>query len=233
MRTNADESSCIDAPRSTAWWADGTVLNLVFHGVADARTTPENDWWLERAAFERALDSLVGLRGIQISFDDGFASDAAIAMPALLERGLRADFFITTNWIGTPGHVSVEDIKQLADSGMSLGSHGMTHVRWTELTRGDLEHELAVSQATLAEITNAPVRAAACPRGAYDRSVIAAVRRVGFDTLFTTDFGTVKRDAYLQPRTLVYRSMIGPKGLRMPGRPSVRVRAKQALARWR
>jgi peptidoglycan/xylan/chitin deacetylase (PgdA/CDA1 family) len=209
------------------------VLNLVFHGVSEAGSAPNNDWWLERAAFERALDSLVGRSDVRITFDDGFASDVTIALPALRERGLSAIFFMTTDWIGKEGHVSAQDIEQLVRSGMAVGSHGTSHTRWTELSRERLDYELAASRSTLEDLADAPVTCAACPRGAYGRSVVSAVRKAGFDALFTTDLGTVAPDAWLQRRTLVYPSMVGPEGLRPPGVPSLRVRARQALARWR
>jgi peptidoglycan/xylan/chitin deacetylase (PgdA/CDA1 family) len=235
MLTGDNEGVRVDAARSSAALGGHRlqVLNLVFHGVSEVGSTPENDWWLEHGAFERALDSLVGRSDIHITFDDGFASDVAIALPALRERGLGATFFITTNWIGTQGHVSAEDVEQLVRSGMAVGSHGVTHRLWTELPPEQLDYELATSRSILEELTNGPVTSAACPRGAYGRSVVAATRKAGFDTLFTTDLGTVARRARLQRRTLVYPSMIGPDGLRLPAAPSLRVRARQAVARWR
>ena len=209
------------------------ILNLVFHGVAEAGLPSEGEWWLDQAAFERVLDSLVGRPDIRITFDDGFASDATIALPALLERGLHASFFITTNWLGTPGHVSVEDVAELVRCGMAVGSHGVTHKRWVELSRRELDYELEASRARLEDITGGPITLAASPRGAYDRAVLSAVRDAGFDFFFSTDHGTVRRDAWLQRRTIVYPSMIGPEGLRLPARPAIRVRLRQALARWR
>ena len=210
----------------------GQVLNLVFHAVAEGNARPDDPWTLDADHFRRALDDLAARSDVALSFDDGSSSDVEIALPALLERGLRASFFVTTDWIGRPGHLAADDIRTLVDSGMVVGSHGTSHTRWTELERPALDHELEESRARLEEITGATISDAACPNGAYNRKVIAAARAAGYAALHTTDEGLASRTAWLQRRTLVYPAMVGADGFRDPGPPGAKRVVRQWLARW-
>jgi peptidoglycan/xylan/chitin deacetylase (PgdA/CDA1 family) len=208
------------------------VLNLVFHGLTEG-PRPENDpWWLEADGFRAALDDLAHRDDVCITFDDGLSSDVEIALPALLERSLAGMFFVTTDWVGRRGHLGPEHIRELVGAGMVVGSHGTSHTRWTELSAAELDRELAASRARLEDEANVAVEFAACPHGAYSRRVIAAVRRAGYERLYTTNEGLARRGAWLQPRTLVYPDMVGPQGFRIPGPPRLKRRARQLLMRW-
>ncbi|NIO19354.1 MAG: polysaccharide deacetylase family protein, partial [Candidatus Aenigmarchaeota archaeon] len=61
------------------------------------------------------------------TFDDGFISDFEISFPLLRERGLTATFFITVGNVGYPGYATVGQLKEMAEAGMEIGSHGLTH----------------------------------------------------------------------------------------------------------
>ena len=52
----------------------------------------------------------------------------------------------------------------------------------------------------LEDAAGAPLDAAACPFGAYDRRVLARLRRAGFAAVFTSDGGWASRGAWLQAR---------------------------------
>src|SRR5687768_16837105 len=64
---------------------------------------------------------------VMITFDDGFTSDADIALPCLLGAGLRAAFFVTSAFVDRPGRVTRAQLRALAAAGMTIGSHGATH----------------------------------------------------------------------------------------------------------
>ena len=52
-------------------------------------------------------------RSVWITFDDGHRSNAEIALPILKQLGLRGIFFITTDWIGRPGFMNEDQIREL------------------------------------------------------------------------------------------------------------------------
>src|SRR5688572_23873675 len=67
-------------------------------------------------------------RSAVITFDDGNASDHRLALSALVERDMRAEFFINTATIDTHGYLSWRDIGEMQRAGMSFQSHSHDHV---------------------------------------------------------------------------------------------------------
>jgi peptidoglycan/xylan/chitin deacetylase (PgdA/CDA1 family) len=182
------------------------VINLTFHGIGDARpaSAGEDRVWLDRARFERILDAAAEWPdGVRLTFDDGNRSDVEVALPALTRRGLRATFFVVAGRLGRPGYLDEHDLAALAGAGMGIGCHGMEHRRWRRLDPGTLAEEVSLSRQRLQAATGAPVAAAACPFGAYDRRALAALRRAGYTRVYTSDGGSAVAGAWLQPRTTV------------------------------
>lgn len=81
-------------------------LILHFHGVGpvpDGIGSEERNYWCEEDRFKSILDSVCTLSTeipIEITFDDGNISDAVVALPALVDRGLTASFFVCAGRIG-------------------------------------------------------------------------------------------------------------------------------------
>ena len=92
-------------------------------------------------------------RPVLITFDDGDVSNIEVAMPRLLERGMAAEFFITSDFIDQPGMLSSRDVRSLADAGMGIGAHGKSHRFLEDLDQKDLEAELEHSRLRLSSIT--------------------------------------------------------------------------------
>lgn len=191
-----------------------TGIGILFHGIGTPRRAlepREAPYWVSLESFEKLLDRIAAhpLRErIQISFDDGNASDHDIALPRLLARGLTADFFVLTGRIGQPGSLDEDRIRALAASGMGVGSHGIAHRDWTRLDATRLREELEGSCARLEAVIGAPVRAAGIPFGRYNTRVLAALRQVGFTTVWSSDHGRFDPTAFLRPR----RSVLGRDG---------------------
>src|SRR5262245_53593175 len=70
---------------------------------------------------------LAGEPGIIFTFDDGNASDHHVAFPLLQAAGGSADFFVTPRQVGTPGYATWSELREMADHGMSIQSHGLDH----------------------------------------------------------------------------------------------------------
>lgn len=217
------------------------MFNLTFHGLGRPhRTAPAGEarLWLEPGRFESILDTVAGRSDVRLSFDDGNASDVEIALPALVARGMSATFFVVAERLGKPGFLTDSDAQLLVASGMEVGSHGLRHRPWRQLAPAALNDELVVSRTLLAEAAGREVTKAACPFGAYDRRVLRAARRAGYDTLFTSDSGPARPSAWLQPRQSLRTHEDGRtvqatlRAWRGPGRRVART-AKLALKRWR
>ena len=182
----------------------GVVINLCFHGIgAPGRPLePDEDlYWIEPTQFDEFLAVIRTDPRIRITFDDGNASDAEYALPALLRHGLRGNFFVVAGRLDQPGSLSRAEVRELTRAGMSVGSHGLEHRPWRTVSDEDLEAELGQAAEIIGATVGQPVREVACPFGSYDRRVLRAIRRGGFDRVYTADGGAAARsDAWLQSR---------------------------------
>lgn len=182
---------------------------LTFHGVGPLLRPIDNgelNCWLEREHFEQVLDLIVKHRHVQLTFDDGNASDYNIALPALLRRGLTATFFVCTSRLDQETFLTKAQVQDLQSHGMVIGSHGADHVAWDQLHPDELERQLEGSRNSLSAICDRPVNRAACPFGTYNHFVLWAARHSGFDQIYTSDGGAAATDDWLIPRTTVTRT---------------------------
>lgn len=185
------------------------VVNL--HGIGTPQAgvaADEARYWVTRELFTTVLDRIAAARAtapapIVITFDDGNASDATIALPELAKRGLKAVFFVCAGRIGAPNYLDRAAIGDLLQSGMEIGTHGMHHRDWRKLDDAALDAELGEARRRIADSCGRAVTAAAIPFGSYDRRVLGRLRRERFGCVYTSDRGLARCDAWLKPRDTV------------------------------
>lgn len=211
------------------------VTNVCFHGIG----TPERglepgeaDYWIARDAFLGILDELAGRRDVRISFDDGNASDVEIALPALLERGLTATFFVLAGRLDAAGSLARDHVRELGHAGMRIGTHGMHHRSWRGMSATESHLELVEARETIAEVAGQRADEAALPLGMYDRRVLSELRRHGYRRVFTSDRARASESAWLSPRHSVV-STDTPASLRnvVLKQPGAAQRAERMVAR--
>lgn len=117
---------------------------------------------------------------VVLVFDDGWASSHDIAYPLLKKYGFKATFFVTIENIGRPGMMNWTQIKELSDSGMSIGSHNLTHRTPVELSDRKLEYELKESKRILEEKLNKKIDFFSSPTGFYDKRIKKLTKKVGY-----------------------------------------------------
>ncbi len=218
----------------------GTMIVLNFHSIGKPKrelTDGEEDVCVDRQQFVEILDAVSGRGDVRLTFDDGNYSDVTEALPELVQRGLRAQFFICPARFGTPGFVDEDDIRELRLAGMSLGSHGMDHVRWRRLGRPAIDREILQAKQALEDASQATVDTAACPFGAYDRRTLRALRGAGFKRVYTSDGGTASSTDWLVARNTVRRGDSAESITRMLNGCGETVspadRAKRWVKQWR
>jgi len=182
---------------------------LMLHGIGDPPSrTPGEEWpyWISEAMFEAILD-LVRQAPARLTIDDGNASDVETALPALERKGLTAAFFIPSDRIGKPHYVSEAGLRALAAAGMEIGSHGCTHLRWTEVSDAEIARDVTNSIERLSSVVGAPVRSVAVPYGACDRRVLRTLRRIGIGRVYSSFRGPELDGAWLVRRDCITRDM--------------------------
>jgi peptidoglycan/xylan/chitin deacetylase (PgdA/CDA1 family) len=216
------------------------AIGVLFHGIGTpgrALEPGEAPYWISVETFEDVLDRVAASRlreRIQLSFDDGNASDHDIALPRLLQRGLTADFFVLAGRIDTPGSLSAAQIRAMAAAGMGIGSHGVAHLDWRSLSDAELEAEAAGSRDLIGQVLGRPVTTAGIPFGSYDDRVLTALRRAGYEAVYSSDRGLMDPTAFLRPRNSV-RAGLRPRQITalVEGRLSLPRRIYRSVAFWR
>lgn len=124
-----------------------------------------------------------------LTFDDGCASDYEQAFPALGEVGMRATFFVVPSLVGTPGHVTWPQLREMAAAGMEIGSHSLTHPFLHELDAEGVRHEFGESKRILEDRLGAAVRSASLPRGWEPPDFEAVLGELGYRVFCTSRVG--------------------------------------------
>ena len=188
------------------WRKGNRTIVFNFHGLGELKPCGQDDpddYQLTADQFAEILDVLKTRPWVRITFDDSLESDVAIALPLLRRAGVRAEFFILAGKLDQPGHLSRESVAELVKAGMLIGSHGMDHRDWTMIDDIGLRTELVEARQRIADVASQAVRSVACPFGAYDRRVLAALRKQGFSRVYTSDGGYAYDRRWLQPRNTV------------------------------
>lgn len=134
------------------------------------------------AALIDALEGRTPLRdhAVVITFDDGWETQYEHAFPVLKQFGFTATFFIITKPIGHSSlYLTWDQIREMRDAGMTIGSHTRTH---PTLTSPDvsLPDEIANSRQDLERNLGTAPDYFAYPYGTWDAQVVAAVRAAGY-----------------------------------------------------
>jgi peptidoglycan/xylan/chitin deacetylase (PgdA/CDA1 family) len=128
---------------------------------------------------------------VVVTADDGFAD----CIDVLRARGAElrdAQVFVPTaavggraRWAHDEPLATWDGLRALADSGVTVGSHGRQHRPFTQLNGDDLTAELSDSAADLRRL-RPTVPVLAYPNGAHDLRVRAAAQAAGYALAFTT-----------------------------------------------
>jgi peptidoglycan/xylan/chitin deacetylase (PgdA/CDA1 family) len=143
-----------------------------------------------------ARDWLAGRAGVILTFDDGHETNYHLGFPALVAAGAGADFFVNPAQVGTPGFASWTQLREMADAGMSIQSHGLDHRYFlTELTPQRLREELRRARLEIEEHVGRPVTLLAPPGGRSPARLQQIAEEVGYTHVLDSRPGPVRRAA--------------------------------------
>lgn len=127
-----------------------------------------------------------GSRHVSLTFDDGWAGSLTTGVEALAEAGLRATFFVTRDFVGTPNFADAAMLREAHAAGMELGTHGVTHRFLSDCSELEIREELAGSKAFLEDLLGAAVEVGSVPGGAWSPAVGRIARECGYRALCTS-----------------------------------------------
>ncbi|MQA10558.1 MAG: polysaccharide deacetylase family protein [Pseudonocardiaceae bacterium] len=222
---------------------------LMYHSVAPYREDPYLVT-VDPARFARQLDWLRrrGLRGtsmrellaarragtgrdlVGLTFDDGYADFAEYALPALRRRGFGATLFVIAGRLGGQNDWDAEGprkplltanaVREIADSGIEIGSHGLTHVSLPQADDAELIEEIARSRWLLRDVTGQPVDGFCYPYGQVTEREVRATGVAGYD------YGCAIWPSEPASRHSLPRTYVGDADF------PLRLRAKHLRHRW-
>ncbi|MFJ9444568.1 polysaccharide deacetylase family protein [Kitasatospora sp. NPDC101235] len=127
---------------------------------------------------------------VGLSFDDGYRDFVEEAMPALTEYGFTATVYVVAGRLGGSNDwdeqgprkplMTAGEVREAADAGMEIGSHGLTHRRLAGLGTQDLAAQVSDSRHALEDLTGRAVEGFCYPYGSLDAAAVEAVTQAGY-----------------------------------------------------
>jgi peptidoglycan/xylan/chitin deacetylase (PgdA/CDA1 family) len=180
-----------DEPPPAGPYADGLTVRtpdfvdemdyLVANGY---HTVTLADAYLAMAGVKDLPDKPVAL-----TFDDGGLDNYTVAFPILADRGLTGTFFVITKTVGADGQMSWDQLREMAQAGMSVQSHSYSHPGLTGVSDERLRSELVDSRTALLNEMGPPEYVLCYPAGEYDKRVIEAAKSAGYVMAVATSKG--------------------------------------------
>lgn len=162
-------------------------------------------------------------RFLHVTFDDGY-KNTRNALPALERLGIPSSIFACADYAADgrpldvprlageaaahPEHLATltwDELRALAERGVEIGSHTLTHARLPTLSDSDLRCELRESRMLFETELGRPCRYIAYPWGEHDKRVRTATRAAGYEAAFALRAGADARDPYALPRIDIFR----------------------------
>jgi peptidoglycan/xylan/chitin deacetylase (PgdA/CDA1 family) len=155
-------------------------------------------------------------RLVALTFDDGYQSFYESAFPILMEKSLPATVFIPFNFIGKTNswdyghilqktkHLESNQIKEISDCGIDIGSHGYSHIALSGLTDRFLKLELTNSKKGLEDLTGSSVNYISYPFGLFDAKTEALAIDLGYRRGLSLSYLKRSRTGFSIPRHAIY-----------------------------
>jgi peptidoglycan/xylan/chitin deacetylase (PgdA/CDA1 family) len=125
-----------------------------------------------------------GGRGIILTFDDGHIGNYEFAFPILKKNNLKAVFFVTVNFIEKANMLSWKMLRKMAQDGMSIQSHCMSHDPLETLDRKTIEYQLVQSKKIIEDEVGSKVDSISMPHGSINKKIFSIARQSGYNFVY-------------------------------------------------
>jgi peptidoglycan/xylan/chitin deacetylase (PgdA/CDA1 family) len=177
----------------------------MLHNISDTKkdlytVTPKElkrfvDWLKNKAviSIDELYEKLVTKEfhnEIVLTFDDVYSSVYEIAYPLLKKNNIPFTLFVNLELLATDNYISSEQLIEMAhNKACTIGSHGLNHVRFRNLSKENTKMQLAESKTLLENKTHKSIDYFAFPYGSIAACSLRKIwqaRKVGYKLNFVT-----------------------------------------------
>ena len=123
-------------------------------------------------------------------FDDGFKDFYTNAFPILKKYNFKATIYPVTDTLlgeniewdiySKTEHLSANNIKEISEYGIEIGSHTATHPDLTKLSFNKINKELSDSKKCIEDIIKKPINSISFPFGSWNLDIWNAAKKSGY-----------------------------------------------------
>ena len=120
-------------------------------------------------------------RPVMITFDDANEDNYTTAFPIMKKYGFTGILYLPYDYIGAPGYLTVDQIKEMIAAGWEIGSHSLSHpLNFMILSPAELRAEVVDSRKRLEALLGVPIQTFAYPFGDVSSSAVDYVHFAGY-----------------------------------------------------
>ncbi len=134
-------------------------------------------------------ESVLPIKPIILTFDDGYEDAYTEAFPRLVAHGMKGVFYIVTDFVGKPGYVTWDQLREMRNAGMEIAAHTTQHHELSKLSPDNQEYEIKESVKILANALDIRIYSVAYPVGKYSTDTLKIMRTTGVPFAVTTHHG--------------------------------------------
>ena len=142
-----------------------------------------------------------------ITFDDGLESVYTVAFPMMKAKGIPGTVFVVTDKIGTAGHMTWEQLKEMQNAGWTIANHTSNHI---SLVTSSLSNAIRAVEAGAQALSSRGFNGAyylAAPYNAMNATVASYLGNVVKLTRLGEVYGISKNEIKSSNKTLRARSI--------------------------
>ena len=146
-----------------------------------------------------------------LTFDDGYVSNYTELLPILEQRGLKATIFMVTNEIGKENYLSLDQLKELQNKGIEIGSHTANHLPLDAMDSATAREEVKVSKLIMEWQGLKTIYTLSYPNGKYNDELGETLKSEEYLAAVTGDAGlnNMQTNPYLLQRTNIPHPKFG------------------------
>ena len=148
---------------------------------------------------------------IILTFDDGYKNCYTKMLPILETYNMKATLYMIVNEIGKENYLTWNELRDMQERGVEIGSHTANHIPLTELSREKQQDEMYLSKLLMEWNGIHTVFSFSYPNGYYDDEMPAMLKKNEYLNAVTGDPGLndFNTDPYLMQRVNIPHPKFG------------------------